>query len=107
MTLHTDLAAFSERIDAGLTAQGVTANEATYARVAKITEEAGELSAALLRFNGHNVLKEDGEPTAAEIGQHMLSVAITALGAYEHWTGNQGVSVRELTAQVRALAGAS
>lgn len=102
-TLSNDLAEFSAYIDAGQAPEVATANEGVYARVAKITEEAGELSGALLRYNGHNVIKEDGEPTAEDIGKHMLSVAITALGAYEHWTGNTGLSVRALEAQVRSL----
>lgn len=102
-TLSNDLAEFSAYIDDQNEREYSTANERAYARVAKITEEAGELSGALLRYNGHNVIKEDGEPTAEDIGKHMLSVAITALGAYEHWTGNRGTSVRALEAQVRGL----
>lgn len=105
-TLSNDLAEFSAHIDSALMGRNGwndTSREIAYARVAKITEEAGELSGALLRYNGHNVIKEDGEPTAEDIGKHMLSVAITALGAYEHWTGNAGLSVAALEAQVRRL----
>lgn len=102
-TLSENLAAFSAYIDSEHARNYITANEAAYARVAKITEEAGELSGALLRYNGQNVLKEDGEPTIEDIGQHMLSVAITALGAYEHWTGNQGRSLRDLESAVQRL----
>lgn len=102
-TMSNDLAEFSTYIDDRQAEEVFSANEGVYARVAKITEEAGELSGALLRYNGHNVIKEDGEPTAEDIGKHILSVAIAALGAYEHWTGNQGLSVPALEAQVRSL----
>ena len=105
-TLSNDLAEFSAHIDDRQSPEVFSANEGTYARVAKITEEAGELSGALLRYNGHNVIKEDGEPTTEEIGKHMLSVAITALGAYEHWTGNVGQSVEDLEAEMHRLRGA-
>lgn len=91
--LQGKIADFSGRLDQNLVAGhggNDSTREITYARVAKIAEEAGELSASLLRFNGHNVLKEDGTVTAQKVSHDLLSVALTALAVYEHWTGNQG-----------------
>lgn len=58
------------------------------ARTLKVTEEAGELSAAVIRWAQMNILKEDGEPTPQEIRLHIMSLAVTVLALYEMWDGH-------------------
>lgn len=53
------------------------------ARTLKVTEEAGELAAALIRHQSKNILKEDGYVSEAEVKSHIMSLAITVLALYE------------------------
>jgi hypothetical protein len=66
------------------------------ARMSKIGEEAGELHAAMLRNLSLNVLKEDGTVDNESVRGHILSLAVTVLAFYEHWTGNQGDTLSDL-----------
>lgn len=59
-------------------------------RIGKIGEEFGETIEALIGFLGQNPRK--GQTHSREdIQKELLDVAVTALCAYEHVTGNQGL----------------
>lgn len=63
-----------------------------WGRVSKVAEETGEAMAALVGYTGQNPRKgytHDRDDLIAEL----LDVAVTALGAVEHLTGNTGVAV--------------
>lgn len=75
----------------------------TWGRVAKITEEAGEAIEALIAATGQNPRKantSDWQPVVEEC----LDVALTALGAVEHLTGNGGDSFGLLLRKIRSVA---
>lgn len=91
------IAALSRWIDAG---QGDRDPEAIlWGRVSKVTEEAGEAIAALIGATGQNPRKGYTHDHM-DVVQELLDVAITALGAVEHMTGNTGKSVRLLDHKV-------
>ena len=95
------LVALSRWIDAG---QPVTRDpEAlTWGRLSKITEEAGEVIAAFIGATGQNPRKGVTH-TIADVGDELLDVAITALGAYEHLTQHQGLALPRLDDKIRAV----
>jgi len=73
-----------------------------WGRVAKLTEESGEAIAALIGLTGQNPRKGVTH-TAEDVVAELLDVAITALGAVEHMTGNVGLALPELCAKVAAV----
>lgn len=71
-------------------------------RVGKIGNEFGEVLQALEGATGENPRKgvfDDYE----HVGQELLDVAITALGAWEHLTGNTGDSVNALGYKIESI----
>ncbi len=94
------LAALSKWVDDG---QGDRDPEAiTWGRLAKITEECGEVIEAFIGITGQNPRK-GVHGSRADVHKELLDVAVTALAAAEHWTGNRGESMADFAAHVDAL----
>jgi len=74
---------------------------ATWARLAKITEEAGEVVAAYIGATGQNPRKGVTH-TQSDVEAELLDVAITALAALEHLRGHDARSIPLLEAKVAA-----
>ncbi|MFT4288155.1 MazG-like family protein [Nocardioides sp.] len=100
-TTATRLAALSEWIDKSQV--GRDSEAITWGRLAKITEEAGEVIAAFIGATGQNPRKGVTHNTA-DVIEELLDVAITALGAVEHLTGNNGGSLWLLAAKISTVA---
>jgi hypothetical protein len=94
------VAALSEWIDKGNAHRDPEA--ILWGRVAKLTEEAGEAVAALIGMTGQNPRKGVTH-TVDDVVAELLDVAITALGAVEHLTGNQGHALPALCAKADAV----
>lgn len=74
----------------------------TWHRVAKVAEESGEALSALLGYVGQNPRKgyyADGQDVVKEL----LDVAVAALGAVEHMTGNLGFCLAKLEEHIEAV----
>ncbi len=74
-----------------------------WGRVAKIGEEHGEAIAALIGMTGQNPRKGVTH-NRDDLIDELLDVAITALGAIEHLTGNRGESLDLLDRKIIATA---
>lgn len=74
---------------------------ATWARIAKITEEAGETVAAYIGATGQNPRKGTTH-TMHDVEGELIDVAVTALAALEHLRGNDGSSMEAFDAKLRA-----
>lgn len=98
------LTEFSEHIDER---QPLSAPKeaVTWARLAKVSEQAGEALGDHIRAKGQNVLKEDLEVTHEKVADRVLSVAFSALATYEHLTGNQGKALTALLANIQYMHG--
>lgn len=88
--MSADLARVSRWIDAANS--GRNSEAATWARLAKITEEAGEVVAAYIGLTGQNPRKGVTH-TMEDVEEELLDVAITALAALEHVRGHDGRSM--------------
>lgn len=91
--LSARIARLSEWIDAGNTHRDPEA--ATWARLAKITEEAGEVVAAFIGATGQNPRKGITH-TQGDVQEELLDVALTALAALEHLRDHDGRSIELL-----------
>ena len=74
-----------------------------WGRLAKITEEAGEVIAAFIGATAQNPRKGQTH-VLADVQKELLDVAATALAAYEHLTGNKGTSMEAFAEHVAYLA---
>lgn len=83
--ISADLATVSRWIDEGNAGRNLEA--ATWARLAKISEEAGEVVAAYIGVTGQNPRKGVSH-TMNDVQEELLDVAITALAALEHIRGH-------------------
>lgn len=101
MSTTTDLIALSEWIDAGNAHRDPEA--ATWGRVAKITEEAGEVIEAMIGWTAQNPRKGQTH-SKNDVIEELLDVAITALGAIEHLQGHQGAAMTLLRKKVAYVA---
>lgn len=100
MTTQQHLADLSGWIDSH---QGGRDPEAiTWGRLSKITEEAGEVISAFIGYTGQNPRK-GRYASDQDVVAELLDVAVTALGAVEHLTGNQGEAMTLFDAKVRAV----
>jgi hypothetical protein len=99
----TVIAALSAWIDEAAANQERDAEARTWGRLAKISEEAGEVIAAYIGATGQNPRKGYTH-TQADVEKELLDVALTALAAYEHLTGNQGASLEALFRHVASTA---
>jgi NTP pyrophosphatase (non-canonical NTP hydrolase) len=91
-SLTAKISEFSQLLDDNMEGEY---NERLLARTLKVTEEAGELAAAVIRNLSRNVLKEDGEVTRHEVASHMLSLVVTAIALYDFYSAG-GTPVRDL-----------
>ena len=71
-------------------------------RIGKIGEEFGETIAALIGYLGQNPRKGVTH-TLGDIQKELLDVAVTALGAHEHVTGNHGFTEDAFKAHLAAV----
>jgi NTP pyrophosphatase (non-canonical NTP hydrolase) len=76
---------------------------ALWGRIAKVTEEAGEVTAALISVTGQNPRKP-ASGSFADVEKELLDVAVTALAAVEHLRGNDAGALGALHAHLEALA---
>jgi len=95
------LTALSEWIDAGNAHRDPEA--VTWGRLAKITEEAGEVIAAWIGATGQNPRKGTTHGINQVI-EELLDVAVTALGAIEHLDGHQGRTLELLRRKIELVA---
>jgi hypothetical protein len=74
----------------------------TWMRLAKITEEAGEVITAYIACNEGNPRKPNRNPqlTIADVMTELLDVALTALCAYEHLEGEHGTCMQRFAEHV-------
>lgn len=100
-TVAQNLAGISQWIDEGNAARDPEA--ATWARLAKITEEAGEVVAAYIGATGQNPRKGVTH-TMDDVEAELLDVAATALTALEHLRGNDGSSLELFATKVQKIA---
>lgn len=92
------ISALSRWIDEGNSARPSEAQ--TWARLAKITEEAGEVVAAYIGATGQNPRKGVTH-TMHDVEEELLDVAITALAALEHVRGHDRRAIELMTDKVR------
>lgn len=97
--LSPGIAELSRWIDEGN--RGRDPEAATWARLAKITEEAGEVVAAQIGATGQNPRKGVTH-TGADVEDELLDVALTALAALEHLRGHDERSLELLAAKLEA-----
>lgn len=79
------------------------AEEVDWRRIAKITEETGEVTAAYLGAIGENPRKGTTH-TITDVEHELLDVATAALGALEHLRGHLGDSMRLLDDHISGVA---
>lgn len=91
--LSRGIAALSTWIDEGNRDRNPEA--ATWARLAKITEEAGEVVAAQIGATGQNPRKGVTH-SEEDVQEELLDVALTALAALEHLRGHDERSIELL-----------
>jgi hypothetical protein len=73
-----------------------------WSRVSKAAEEGGEAMDALRGFLGENPRKGQCN-TMTDVVEELLDTAVAALGAVEHLTGNNGISMAMLAAHVEKM----
>jgi hypothetical protein len=76
---------------------------ALWGRVSFVAQEAGEVIEALSGATGQNPRKGTAH-TMDEVVSELLDVAVSALAAVEHITGNYGQSMHRLEMKVNAVA---
>ena len=97
MSASDTLAAISQWIDDGQCDRDPEA--ITWGRLAKVAEECGEVIAAFIGVTGQNPRKGVTH-TRDDVADELLDVAITALCAFEHLTGNRGESMSALISKI-------
>lgn len=98
--LAVQMAALSLWIDRGNAFRDPEA--ITWGRLAKLSEEVGEVITAYVGATGQNPRKGVTH-CQSDVRKELLDVAVTALAAYEHLSGNDGLSVDALGVHVAAL----
>jgi len=97
------LAGISKWIDTSPAYVGLDPEAHNWRRISKMVEEAGEVFEAYFGALGENPRKGVTH-RQADVIRELLDVAVAALGAVEHLTGNKGHSMNMLEAKVRAVA---
>src|SRR5690606_15699829 len=97
---QASLTALSEWIDAGNTHRDP--ESVTWGRIAKLTEESGEVIAAYIGATGQNPRKGVTH-TVEDVIAELLDVAVTALGAVEHLTEHRGDALARLDEKIVAV----
>lgn len=99
MTSAVQLAELSGWIDEAVTG---TEKERLWGRTAKIAEEYGEVVAAIIGYLGENPRKGQTH-SRPDIVSELLDVAVTALGAVESITGNDGLALMLLEEKIGSV----
>jgi NTP pyrophosphatase (non-canonical NTP hydrolase) len=86
------IARLSEWIDGSPENADRDPEAATWGRLSKIVEEAGEVISAYIGVTGQNPRK-GRYADMGDVRKELLDVALTALAAYEHTTGADGSSI--------------
>lgn len=73
-------------------------------RCGKIGEEYGEVVEALIALGGQNPRKPARPDAEYDVIDELLDVAVTAVGAVEHMTGNQGEALGMLVDKIFKVA---
>ena len=89
------IVALSEWIDKAPVNAARNPEAATWGRLAKVGEEAGEVIAAYIGVTAQNPRKGVTH-TEQDVTKELLDVAVTALAAYEHVIGHRGTSIEAL-----------
>lgn len=100
VTTADRLVAISRCIDAGNAGRDPEA--IAWGRLAKLSEETGEVIAAYIGATGQNPRKGVTH-TTDDVLAELLDVAVTALGAYEHLDGHQGRALAALDAKIHTV----
>jgi NTP pyrophosphatase (non-canonical NTP hydrolase) len=74
----------------------------TWHRVMKVAEEVGEVTEAMIGWTGGNPRKGRTQDRG-DVVKELLDVAVSALAAVEHLTGNRGFSLALLEGHVTFL----
>lgn len=101
-SVAASLALLSRWIDEAPANAGRDSEAATWGRLAKVAEESGEVIEAMIGATGQNPRKGFTHGIG-DVGKELLDVAVTALAAYEHLTGNHGASVEALERHLEGL----
>ena len=102
MTAAMGLAALSEWLDRQNRLMARDGEAITWGRLAKVSEECGEVIAAFIGATGQNPRKGFTH-TNNDVVEELLDVAVTALGAVEHMVGNNGESMTLLEDKIRRV----
>jgi hypothetical protein len=94
------LAAISRWIDTSPGYVGLDPEAHLRRRLGKINSESGEVEDALAAMYGENPRKPEVTGTLDDVIEETLDVAVAALGAVEHATGNEGRSIGLLAAKI-------
>jgi NTP pyrophosphatase (non-canonical NTP hydrolase) len=97
------LAALSNWIDTSPANAGRDREAAAWGRISKVAEECGEVIEAFIGVTGQNPRK-GVHGCVDDVVEELLDVAVTALCAVEHFTGNDGSSLDLLDAKVQHVA---
>lgn len=97
------LADLSEWIDEPNHARGASPEAVTWGRLAKVSEECGEVIAAYIGATGQNPRKGVTH-SMEDVRKELLDVALTALCAVEHLDGAVGASMLALEDHVEFVA---
>src|SRR2546430_3064601 len=95
------LALISDWIDNSPENMARNSEARTWGRLAKVSEECGEVIAAYIGVTGQNPRKGVTHKPD-DVLKELLDVAITALCAYEHMTGNKAESLEALFTAIHA-----
>lgn len=101
-SVAASLATLSRWIDDAPGNAGRDSEALTWGRLAKVAEESGEVIEAFIGATGQNPRKGFTHGVG-DVGKELLDVAVTALAAYEHLTGNHGASVEALERHLEGL----
>jgi hypothetical protein len=96
------VARLSRWIDEHNIAQGRDPEALTWGRLAKMQEEAGEVISAYIGVTGQNPRKGVTH-YKSDVIDEVLDVIVTGMGALEHLTDNQGLSLVMLQSKVDGL----
>ena len=95
--LGSNLAIVSEWIDQAPANAARDPEAQTWGRLSKVAEECGEVISAFIGATGQNPRKGVCD-SDEHVVEELLDVALTALAAWEHMTGNNGGSGKALAA---------
>jgi NTP pyrophosphatase (non-canonical NTP hydrolase) len=99
MSTAQQIAELSRWIDHGPSYATLNWEAHVWRRIAKVSEENGEVTEAFLGYIGENQRKGQFG-SLDDVVTELLDVATCALGAVEHLTGNQGEAIDRLAAHV-------